>query len=192
MITCRDDDLHAGACLSGVGQEFIVCRLGGSRRIAVVEHVPRYHQGVRLMLLNLSKEPLEKMFVLWQTVVAVKQIAEVPVAGCQYLHAKLYVLCGLIYCKVRLFFHIRVKNRLQLREVLHEDLPSLGSVLVPHDAGGLLELAVELLHVHHAAAAAVLTVFVLFHLWQIVRRVERFLETLLVFDSLREGGDLVT
>ena len=96
MVASRDDDLHVGALLGGIGKKLVICGLCRCRRVAVVEDVSCHEECVGLLLGDSLQEPFQKMLVLRQTVVAMEKVAQVPVAGCYdfhiYLVAMIFVL----------------------------------------------------------------------------------------------------
>jgi hypothetical protein len=106
VIARNDDDLHRATSLAGIGKETIVDRLRHRRGVAIVEDVACNEQGVGLLLLNLREQPGQEMLVFWQSVVSMKHVSEVPIAGSYYLH----VFSG-VYCEAKLsFFHQSAKD----------------------------------------------------------------------------------
>ena len=64
--------------MGSVSQKLIIGRLGSSGRIAIVEHIACYKKGIGLLLFNSLKKPFYKVFMLWQTVVAMEKVSDVP------------------------------------------------------------------------------------------------------------------
>ena len=82
VIACRDDDLHVRAQLGCIGKELVINGLCCCRWISVIKDVSCDEESIGLLFSDLFQEPFQEMLVFRQTVVAVKQVAQMPVAGC--------------------------------------------------------------------------------------------------------------
>ena len=81
MIAGGDDYLDGPVHGRQSGKKPVISFLCGCRRVAAVENVAGDQKGVGTVLLDLTDHPVEKMTVLLQTVDAVEEIAQMPVAG---------------------------------------------------------------------------------------------------------------
>ena len=86
MVAGGNDDLHVRAQLGSIGKKLVINGLCRCRWISVIEDVSCDEESIGFLFSDLFQEPFQKMLVFRQTVVAVKQVAQVPVAGCYYLH----------------------------------------------------------------------------------------------------------
>ena len=64
------------------GKKLVINGLCRCRWISVIKDVSCYEESIGFLFSDLFQEPFQEMLVFRQTVVAVKQVAQVPVAGC--------------------------------------------------------------------------------------------------------------
>ena len=82
VVAGGNDDLHVRAQLGSIGKKLVINGLCRCRWISVIKDVSCYEESIGLLSSYLLQEPFQEMLVFRQTVVAVKQVAQMPVAGC--------------------------------------------------------------------------------------------------------------
>ena len=82
VVAGGNDDLHVRAQLGSIGKKLVINDLCRCRWISVIKDVSCDEESIGLLFSDLFQEPFQKMLVFRQPVVAVKQVAQVSVAGC--------------------------------------------------------------------------------------------------------------
>ena len=91
VVAGSDDDVEVRTSLRGLVQKLVVGRLCRCRWVAIVKDVARHEERVGLVRSQLREQPLQKVTMLGQSVVAMKEVADVPVAGGDEFHSFLFL-----------------------------------------------------------------------------------------------------
>ena len=86
MVAGNENDAHAGVFDREMGEEVVEKSLHLGGGVGAVEDVAAHNEGIGLLLHDGVAQPAEEVAVFGHTIVAVEDVAEVPIGGVYDFH----------------------------------------------------------------------------------------------------------